>query len=83
MIKITDKGKENLGSLNSQLQDLFTRALRRKEAPLMMAGKHMRVMMQIVQAGTRTRQRSERRNAKKKNAAKDEAGDLPGSQSAD
>lgn len=52
VIKITDTGKKQLGSLNSQLQELVSEALKGKRRSLTIAGKHMRVMMRIVHAGT-------------------------------
>jgi len=52
VINITDAGKTQLASLNSQLQGLFSGALRGRSQSLTRAGKQMRLMMRIVRAGT-------------------------------
>jgi len=67
VIRITDSGKKQLGSLNTQLQGLFTEALRGKRRPLTMASKQMRLMLRIVQDGTPelAAKRTKRREKKK------------------
>lgn len=52
VINITDTGKEQLASLNLQLQELVLEALGTRTQSLKRAGKHMRLMMRIVHAGT-------------------------------
>ena len=67
VIRITDTGKKRLGELNSQLRDLFAEALRAKRRSWAVTGKHMRLMMRIVQAGTPevAARRTKRREKKK------------------
>lgn len=52
VINITDGGRKQLGSLNSQLQKLVQEALGARTQSLKRAGKHMRLMMSIVHVGT-------------------------------
>ncbi|TAJ92135.1 MAG: MarR family transcriptional regulator [Reyranella sp.] len=52
VINITDTGKKQLESLNLQLQELVSGALGGRSQSLKRAGKHMRLMMRIVHAGT-------------------------------
>jgi DNA-binding MarR family transcriptional regulator len=52
VIEITDTGKKQLDRLNSHLQEIVENGLKGKRRPLTMAGKQMRLMMRIVQAGT-------------------------------
>jgi DNA-binding MarR family transcriptional regulator len=52
VIEITDAGKKQLDWLNSHLQEIVGGALKGKTRSLTIAGKQMRLMMRIVQAGT-------------------------------
>ncbi|MFN4016073.1 MAG: MarR family winged helix-turn-helix transcriptional regulator [Reyranella sp.] len=51
VIKITEAGRRQLDTVNSQLQELVTRALANKQRALVTANKQMRLIMRIVQAG--------------------------------
>ena len=79
VITITDTGKKQLGSLNLQMLDLVSRALGGRSQSLTRAGKQMRLMMEIVHAGTpemaaKLSKRRERRMARKVGTS-----DAPGS----
>lgn len=83
VIRITDTGKKQLGSLNSQLQELVGEALKEKRRSLVTAGKQMRLMMRIVQAGhpERAAKRTMKRERKKeKEKKKDGTRDAVGAQ---
>ena len=73
VIRITEAGKKQLGSVNSQLQDLFTRALKGKKRRLTMASKNMRLMMRVVQGGA-PKLMAKRKKKEKKRVEQDGAG---------
>jgi len=50
VIKITEAGRKQLDTVNSQLQELVARALTNKQRALVTASKQMRLIMRIVQA---------------------------------
>lgn len=52
VIEITDTGKKQLDRLNSHLKEIVEGGLKGKSRSLTLAGKQMRLMMRIVQAGT-------------------------------
>lgn len=75
VIRITDTGKSQLGSLNLQLQVLLTGALAGKKRSLSIAGRHMRLVMRIVQAGSPELSAKRTKRQGKKQAVKDGTSD--------
>jgi DNA-binding MarR family transcriptional regulator len=67
-IKITESGKAQLNSINSQLKPLLASALNNNGRSLVAAGKQMRLMMRIVQSGGSVEKKKQK--LEKKAAAK-------------
>lgn len=69
-IKITDAGKSRFNSVNAELESLLSVALKNKERSLLSAGKQVRLMMRIVQAGTPDVPQKKKKNKDAKVAGK-------------
>lgn len=77
VINITDTGKKQLGSLNSQLQKLVVEALGTRTQSLKRAGKHMHFMMRIVHAGTPETAAKQAKRAKRRELKAAGTGERP------
>lgn len=66
-IKITDAGKSRFNSINTELESLLSVALKNKERSLLSAGKHVRLMMRIVNASTPGASQKKNKDAKAAN----------------
>jgi DNA-binding MarR family transcriptional regulator len=69
-IKITDSGKAQLDTVNSQLKPLLASALNNNGRSLLTAAKQMRLLMRIVQGGGSEEQKKHKKEKKEKKREK-------------
>ena len=80
VIRITDAGRNQLGNINAQLQELVSSGLKGKRRSLIVAGKQMRYVMRIVQAGTPQKAANKLKRKAKTKPRKDGTNDVAGKQ---